>query len=101
MSGAPSHPISLAEPVIAAYALQQRAVPLHRDSVFQPLAGEAQLEVRPHKTKAVDPADQTATVVLLTPSTRTSIVHYEQATLNVVQSATMLLIVDFVPPKIL
>lgn len=41
--------LSLADTVIAAYAVQQKAVILHKDPQFEALAGQVELEALPYK----------------------------------------------------
>jgi predicted nucleic acid-binding protein len=42
--------LSLADTIIAAYAIQQKAVILHKDPQFEALAGQVGLEALPYKT---------------------------------------------------
>ncbi len=44
-----SYRLSLADTIIAAYAIQQRAIILHKDPQFEALTGQVDLEALPYK----------------------------------------------------
>lgn len=46
-----SHRLSLADAIIAAFALRQNAVLVHKDPEYEALAGEVELEALPYKPK--------------------------------------------------
>lgn len=46
------HRISLADAMVAAYAIQRRALLLHKDPELEALAGAVELEALPYKTAA-------------------------------------------------
>ncbi|MGH2592700.1 MAG: PIN domain-containing protein [Anaerolineae bacterium] len=43
------HHLSLADAIIAAFAIRQNATLLHKDPEFEALAGQAAMEVLPYK----------------------------------------------------
>jgi ribonuclease VapC len=43
-----SHRLSLADAIIAAFALQHQAVLIHKDPEFEPLSGHVMLEALPY-----------------------------------------------------
>jgi predicted nucleic acid-binding protein len=48
-----NHRISLADAVIAAYAMRQGAVLLHKDPEYEALAGELEVEALPYKPRRI------------------------------------------------
>lgn len=48
-----NHRISLADAVIAAYAMRQGAVLLHKDPEYEVLAGDLELEALPYKSRRI------------------------------------------------
>jgi predicted nucleic acid-binding protein len=44
-----AHRLSFADVIVAAFAIQEEAIPLHKDPEFEALAGHVQLEALPYK----------------------------------------------------